>query len=60
MSSFFIFMTAVIARFAASDSGFLSISVMPRGATCHDRPYRSLSQPHCWAFGSPPSERRSQ
>jgi hypothetical protein len=56
MSSLFIFRTAAIARFAPADAESLSISAMPRGTTCQDTPNLSLSQPHCWAFGSPSAE----
>ena len=56
MSSFFIFRAAAIARFAPADAGPLSNSAMPRGTTCQDTPNWSLSQPHCWAFGSLPAE----
>ena len=60
MSIFFIPIMAVKALCAPADAGSLSISAMPRGTTCHDKPNRSLSQPHCWAFGSPPSESFAQ
>ena len=38
----------------------LSISAMPRGTTCQDRPNLSLSQPHCCALGSPPFDSSAQ
>ena len=46
MSIFFIWSIACMARCALSGSGSLSSSVRRVGMICHDRPYRSFSQPH--------------
>ena len=54
MSIFFMPNMAFMARCARSWSGSFSISAMPPGATCQDRPYLSFSQPH--GPSSPPSE----
>ena len=58
MSSLRIANIASIARRPRSGSGSFRISSQPVGTTCHDRPNRSLSQPHCWALASPPAVSR--
>jgi hypothetical protein len=59
-ASFFIRSIASNARCDFSD--FSSVSQLDQavGTTCHERPYVSFSQPHCWAFGSPPADNFSQ
>ena len=46
MSIFFIFIMAWKARFAAAGSGSEMAAISARGVICHDRPQRSLHQPH--------------
>ena len=53
MSIFVICSIACIARCAFSRSGSVSSSGRRDGTICHDRPNRSLSQPH--TLSSPPS-----
>jgi hypothetical protein len=60
MSSFFICIMAAMARWDYSDLGSPIRSRMPLGTICHDTPNLSLSQPHCWALGSPPAPSFSQ
>src|SRR5205085_9332816 len=59
-SSFFIESMACIAFCDFGDAGSASSRGSTAGTICHDTPKRSLSQPHCWAFSSPPLESRSQ
>jgi hypothetical protein len=47
---------AFMTRWDVSASASWSILGSTVGTTCQDTPYLSLSQPHCWAFASPPSE----
>ena len=56
MSSFFIFSIACIVPSAFSGSGSLMYSTSWTGTICHETPNLSLSQPHCRASGSPPSD----
>ncbi len=56
MSSFLMPNMAWMAR--CPPSGSFNVSTRPAGATCHDTPNRSLSQPH-W-LSSPPSDSFSQ
>ena len=46
MSIFFIVIIASNARLAAAGSAPITASVRTRGVICHDRPQRSLHQPH--------------
>src|SRR5690606_14976904 len=54
-SSFFICNSAVMTRPAAAGLLLSISSAMLPGTICQDSPYLSLSQPHCWAFSSPPA-----
>src|SRR5262249_51956566 len=56
MSIFFICRRASMAPSAVCQSTL----PMSSGTTCQDKPNLSFSQPHCCAFGSPPSESFSQ
>lgn len=58
MSSFTIVIIACMTRPDLAVSGPEVSSASTVGTTCHDRPYLSLSQPHC--CGMPPSRSRSQ
>jgi len=60
MSSFFILSKAVMTLCDFLASGSASILGRTARTTCHDRPNLSLSQPHCWAFLSPPWDSLSQ
>ncbi len=55
MSSFFIFSMEAKARLEPGDEASRMSSGIMAGATCHETPYLSLSQPHCCALGSPPA-----
>src|SRR5438874_10219553 len=46
-SIFFICSIAFMTRWDFVGSGSLNISFKARGTICHERPYLSLSQPHC-------------
>lgn len=52
ISSFFICNMACVTRSAFSLSGLFISSPITEGIICHDRPYLSLSQPHCSASGT--------
>ena len=54
MFIFFMRSMAFITRSDFDLSGSINIWGSTAGTTCHERPNRSLSQPHCCAFGSPP------
>ncbi len=56
MSIFFMRSIAVMTRWDFAGSGSMSSSTSTRGTICQETPYLSLSQPHCWAFGSPPAD----
>jgi hypothetical protein len=60
ISSFFICSMAVMALCAPADWESLKRSAISVGTTCQDSPYLSFSQPHCWAFSSPPAVSFSQ